>query len=421
MLHLDQMEALYYKLQLQLYDVQAEVLQCEELLLTAQLQSLRRQMTGPTLAPARRQPQRARPLTSLSLMIPEHQDEVVYYDAYESPDAMRGEEEPPSPPSPLRDEELSTLQLRTRQLEARRGRITAKRVYLKNKKVRPEGRASRPPAPGPAPGPRPLPSPTGNLHHQPQPEDTAAPGRPRRRRWRRGLSGDDATGGGGRRRGQEERQRGPGEAEDPGEAAQPQTGEAHTPPPHTPPPPTATGPDLLPLTPPPALPGSGDPEVQPTAPESASEPEERRPAAQHPGGRRADRLHLGPPGALRSSSSSSRVRRLSAGVPARHPAPAAGRLGALPLAASALGAALHFDCPSASSPSPSSSAASPSSPHVAASLRGRPGPEGFPRDGNLLPAPGSVLPSVLRQQPAADGEEQAEEDRLPGLIAVEER
>lgn len=46
MLRLDQMEALYYKLQLQLYDIQAEVLQCEELLLTTQLQSLRRQMTG---------------------------------------------------------------------------------------------------------------------------------------------------------------------------------------------------------------------------------------------------------------------------------------------------------------------------------------------------------------------------------------
>lgn len=46
MLRLDQLEALYYRLQLQLYDIQAEVLRCEELLLTAQLQSLRRQMTG---------------------------------------------------------------------------------------------------------------------------------------------------------------------------------------------------------------------------------------------------------------------------------------------------------------------------------------------------------------------------------------
>lgn len=49
-LRLDQLEALYYELQLQLYDVQAEVLRCEELLLTAQLQSLRRQMTGEFIA-----------------------------------------------------------------------------------------------------------------------------------------------------------------------------------------------------------------------------------------------------------------------------------------------------------------------------------------------------------------------------------
>uniref|UniRef100_A0A4W5MDD5 Junction mediating and regulatory protein, p53 cofactor n=1 Tax=Hucho hucho TaxID=62062 RepID=A0A4W5MDD5_9TELE len=108
MLRLDQMEALYYELQLQLYDIQAEVLRCEELLLNAQLTSLRRQIT-------------------------ERQDEVVYYDAYESPDAMRRVEEPSAPPPPLRDE-LSQLQQRTRQLEARRGRITAKKAYLKNKK-----------------------------------------------------------------------------------------------------------------------------------------------------------------------------------------------------------------------------------------------------------------------------------------------
>ncbi|MED6283881.1 hypothetical protein CHARACLAT_013578 [Characodon lateralis] len=109
MMRLDQLEALYYELQLQLYHIQAEVLRCEELLLTAQLQSLRRQMM-------------------------ERQDEVVYYDAVESPDAMKAEEEPASPPSPLRHEELCVLQQRTRQLEARRGRITAKKVYLKNKK-----------------------------------------------------------------------------------------------------------------------------------------------------------------------------------------------------------------------------------------------------------------------------------------------
>jgi len=60
---------------------------------------------------------------------------VVYYDAFESPDAMKGEDDHTTPPSPLRDEELSVLQQRTRQLEARRGRITTKKVYLKNKKV----------------------------------------------------------------------------------------------------------------------------------------------------------------------------------------------------------------------------------------------------------------------------------------------
>ncbi|XP_078812158.1 junction-mediating and -regulatory protein isoform X2 [Oryzias latipes] len=109
MLRLDQLEALYYELQLQLYDIQAEVLRCEELLLTAQLQSLRRQMS-------------------------EYRDEVVYYDAFESPDAMKGVEDPGPPPSHQREEELSALQQRARQLEARRGRITSKKVYLKNKK-----------------------------------------------------------------------------------------------------------------------------------------------------------------------------------------------------------------------------------------------------------------------------------------------
>lgn len=46
---LDHMETQYYELQLQLYDIQAEILQCEELLLNAQLDSIRRQMTGMTL------------------------------------------------------------------------------------------------------------------------------------------------------------------------------------------------------------------------------------------------------------------------------------------------------------------------------------------------------------------------------------
>lgn len=68
-------------------------------------------------------------------VLPERQDEVVYYDAFESPDALKGVEDPATPSSPLRDEELCLLQQKTRQLEARRGRITAKKVYLRNKKV----------------------------------------------------------------------------------------------------------------------------------------------------------------------------------------------------------------------------------------------------------------------------------------------
>ncbi|KAM3610418.1 uncharacterized protein V6R79_003865 [Siganus canaliculatus] len=102
MLLLDHMETQYYELQLQLYDIQAEILQCEELLLTAQLDSIRRQMT-------------------------ERQDEVVYYDTFESADDITDDDS-------IEREELRTLQVNARQLEARRGRITAKRSYLRNKR-----------------------------------------------------------------------------------------------------------------------------------------------------------------------------------------------------------------------------------------------------------------------------------------------
>ncbi|RXN39131.1 junction-mediating and -regulatory [Labeo rohita] len=108
MVRLDQLEAMYYELQLQLYEIQFEILKYEELLLTAQLQSLRRQMS-------------------------ERQEEVVYYDTYESPDAMKATDDPSTPLTPPRDD-VAKLQQRTRQLEARRGRITAKKAYLKHKK-----------------------------------------------------------------------------------------------------------------------------------------------------------------------------------------------------------------------------------------------------------------------------------------------
>ncbi|NXD83269.1 JMY protein, partial [Halcyon senegalensis] len=106
--HLDQLEADYYDLQLQLYEVQFEILKCEELLLTAQLESIRRLMS-------------------------EKRDEVVYYDTYESMEAML-EKEDVATSIHLQKEELQKLQQKIRQLEARRGRISAKKAYLRNKK-----------------------------------------------------------------------------------------------------------------------------------------------------------------------------------------------------------------------------------------------------------------------------------------------
>ncbi|RVE68234.1 hypothetical protein OJAV_G00090340 [Oryzias javanicus] len=99
---LDHLETQYYELQLQLYEIQAEILQCEELLLSAQLDSIHRQMT-------------------------ERQNEVVYYDTFESADDI-------TEVDTAEREELRRLRVSARQLEARRGRITAKRSYLRNKR-----------------------------------------------------------------------------------------------------------------------------------------------------------------------------------------------------------------------------------------------------------------------------------------------
>uniref|UniRef100_A0A8C5KRC2 Junction-mediating and regulatory protein n=1 Tax=Jaculus jaculus TaxID=51337 RepID=A0A8C5KRC2_JACJA len=105
---LDQLEANYYDLQLQLYEVQFEILKCEELLLTAQLESIKR-------------------------LISEKRDEVVYYDTYESMEAMLEKGEAAAAAHAQR-EELQRLQQKARQLEARRGRVSAKKAYLRNKK-----------------------------------------------------------------------------------------------------------------------------------------------------------------------------------------------------------------------------------------------------------------------------------------------
>uniref|UniRef100_G3SXS0 Junction mediating and regulatory protein, p53 cofactor n=1 Tax=Loxodonta africana TaxID=9785 RepID=G3SXS0_LOXAF len=106
---LDRLEADYYDLQLQLYEVQFEILKCEELLLTAQLESIKR------------------------LVSAEKRDEVVYYDTYESMEAMLEKEEMAASVH-LQREELQKLQQKARQLEARRGRVSAKKAYLRNKK-----------------------------------------------------------------------------------------------------------------------------------------------------------------------------------------------------------------------------------------------------------------------------------------------
>lgn len=128
---LDHMETQYYELQLQLYDIQAEILQCEELLLTAQLDSIRRQMTG-ILAKFTcyfwaNFAYRISPCVYVCVFS-ERQDEVVYYDTFESADDITEDDT-------AEREELHRLQVSARQLEARRGRIAAKRSYLRNKRV----------------------------------------------------------------------------------------------------------------------------------------------------------------------------------------------------------------------------------------------------------------------------------------------
>lgn len=170
------------------------------------------------------------------------------------------------------------------------------------------------------------------------------------------------------------------------------------------------------------LPRPGDSEVQPAASESASRPEEARSAARHSLGRRSDRLHLRPPGALRPTG----ARRLplrrrlfthnSAGRPQLF-AP-------FPLAASALPVCAATGC-RCSSPTATTSAASSTSPlggPAAGRGRGEQSPPcAAPPMRVRPPAPGCVFPSVLRQQSVADGEEEAEEDGVAGLVAVEER
>lgn len=181
--------------------------------------------------------------------------------------------------------------------------------------------------------------------------------------------------------------------------------------------------DLIMLTPHTVLSRPGDTEVQPAASESASRPEESGTAAQHSGSQCSDRRHHGSPRALCSSSAwrlRQRVFTYSWTRKSRLLAP-------LPVAASHLSLPVYSFAPS------STSTSTPTSPpsSTSSSLRraaaawgegdGQPSAVPYHRVGIFLSALGSVLPSILRQQSAADGEEEAEEDGLAGLVAVEER
>jgi len=73
-------------------------------------------------------------IASCFCFVTEKRDEVVYYDTYESMEAMLEKEEMAASMH-FQREELQKLQQKARQLEARRGRVSAKKAYLRNKKV----------------------------------------------------------------------------------------------------------------------------------------------------------------------------------------------------------------------------------------------------------------------------------------------
>uniref|UniRef100_A0AAY4DBP3 WH2 domain-containing protein n=1 Tax=Denticeps clupeoides TaxID=299321 RepID=A0AAY4DBP3_9TELE len=115
-LAVDQLELQYYEAQLELYDIKFETLRNEELLLVAQIDTVRRQ-------------------------IKELREEVVYYDTCEDPEELHsiiqtsGHQE--CSPS------IKNLSRRLQQLETKRGTICARRAYLRNKKVCMQIRALR--------------------------------------------------------------------------------------------------------------------------------------------------------------------------------------------------------------------------------------------------------------------------------------
>ncbi|KAI5237242.1 WASP homolog-associated protein with actin, membranes and microtubules [Manis pentadactyla] len=102
----DELEMQYYKVQLELYEVKFEILKYEEILLVTQLDSIKR-------------------------LIKDKQDEVVYYDPCESPEELKVIDCAVG----LQDESLGVKELsrQCRHLESKRGRICARRAFLRNR------------------------------------------------------------------------------------------------------------------------------------------------------------------------------------------------------------------------------------------------------------------------------------------------
>ncbi|XP_053768524.1 WASP homolog-associated protein with actin, membranes and microtubules [Desmodus rotundus] len=104
----DELEIEYYEVQLELYDVKFEILKYEEILLTTKLDSIKR-------------------------LIKDKQDEVVYYDPCESPEELKAIDQILGLQGG-ENAETRGLRRQCRQLERKRGRICARRAYLRSRK-----------------------------------------------------------------------------------------------------------------------------------------------------------------------------------------------------------------------------------------------------------------------------------------------
>ncbi|XP_051896129.1 WASP homolog-associated protein with actin, membranes and microtubules [Pristis pectinata] len=104
----DELEMQYYETQLELYNIQLETLKYEELLVVAQLDTIRREVR-------------------------EKEEEVVYYDACEDPEQLQANEGM-GLLHDSRSVDVNKLLHKAHQLETKRGAIGSRRSYLRNKR-----------------------------------------------------------------------------------------------------------------------------------------------------------------------------------------------------------------------------------------------------------------------------------------------